>query len=135
MGELGGFLKIERRNFAAGMSGGLAFVLDEDGTFASRVNPMMVDQLEPLEESDAIELHALVTEHRDRTGSPVAERVLADFQALKDKFVKVFPADYKRVLAELAAQEDAQTYEVSDEEGHTADVVGVPDTRVADEGE
>jgi glutamate synthase (NADPH/NADH) large chain/glutamate synthase (ferredoxin) len=113
------------RNFAAGMSGGLAFVLDEDGTFASRVNPMMVDQLEPLSESDAIEVH----------GSPVAARVLADWETLKDRFVKVFPADYKRVLAELDAAEDAKTYTVADEEGETADIVGVPDTRIADEGE
>jgi glutamate synthase (NADPH/NADH) large chain/glutamate synthase (ferredoxin) len=124
------------RNFAAGMSGGLAFVLDEDGTFASRVNPMMVDQLEPLSESDAIEVHALVTEHGERTGSPVAARVLADWETLKDRFVKVFPADFKRVLSELDAAEDATlTYEVADEEGQTADIVGVPDTRVADEGE
>ncbi len=111
------------RNFAAGMSGGLAFVLDEDGTFASRVNPMMVDQLEPLSESDAIEVHALVTEHGERTGSPVAERVLADWETLKGKFVKVFPADYKRVLAELGEQEDAAS---------TVDVVGEPDVIAED---
>ncbi len=104
-------------------------------TFSSRVNPMMVDQLEPLSESDAIEVHALVTEHGERTGSPVAERVLAGWETLKDRFVKVFPADYKRVLTELSEQEDAQTYTVADEEGETAGIVGVPDTRVADEGE
>jgi glutamate synthase (NADPH/NADH) large chain/glutamate synthase (ferredoxin) len=122
------------RNFAAGMSGGLAFVLDEDGTFPSRANPSMLDQLEPLSESDAIEVHALVTEHRDRTGSPVAERVLADWETLKTKFVKVFPADYKRVLAELDAAEDAQTYEADDEQDNVVDAVGVPSTR-QDEGE
>ncbi|HEV2999456.1 MAG TPA: glutamate synthase large subunit [Solirubrobacteraceae bacterium] len=94
------------RNFAAGMSGGLAFVLDEDGTLRSRVNPTMLDQLEALTESDAIEVHALVSEHVERTGSPVGARVLAEWETLRDAFVKVFPADYKRVLGELEAEED-----------------------------
>ena len=95
------------RNFAAGMSGGLAFVLDEDGTFAARVNAAMTDQLEPLDEADAIELRALVAEHAERTGSTVAQRVLDGFDELLGSFVKVFPADYKRVLAQLAAEEAA----------------------------
>jgi glutamate synthase (NADPH/NADH) large chain/glutamate synthase (ferredoxin) len=95
------------RNFAAGMSGGLAFVLDEDGDFRRRVNPTMLDQLEALDEADAIELRDLVDEHARRTGSPVAQRVLDDWDALLGCFVKVFPTDYKRVLAELAAQEEA----------------------------
>jgi glutamate synthase domain-containing protein 2/glutamate synthase domain-containing protein 1/glutamate synthase domain-containing protein 3 len=122
------------RNFAAGMSGGLAFVLDEDGTFRERVNPTMLDQLEPLAESDAIEVHALIGEHVERTGSPVGARVLEEWATLRERFVKVFPADYKRVLAELAAQEDAQTYTATDEADSTVDVVGVPDTRLG-EGE
>ncbi|HEV2061871.1 MAG TPA: glutamate synthase large subunit [Solirubrobacteraceae bacterium] len=100
------------RNFAAGMSGGLAFVLDEDGTFRSRVNPTMLDQLEEMTESDAIEVHELVSEHLRRTASPVAERVLAQWDSLKSKFVKVFPADYKRVLAELE-DEAARAHVVS----------------------
>ena len=124
------------RNFAAGMSGGLAFVLDEDGTFASRVNPTMADQLEPLTESDAIEVHALVSEHVERTDSPVGRRVLDSWEELRSRFVKVFPADFKRVLAELDAQEDASlTYEADDEQGNTVDVVGVPDVRISAEGE
>jgi len=123
------------RNFAAGMSGGLAFVLDEDGAFAARVNPTMADQLEPLSESDAIEVHALISEHLERTDSPVARRVLEGWEALRSRFVKVFPADYKRVLDELGAREDAQTYDADDEQGDTVDVVGVPDVRVGEEGE
>ncbi len=90
------------RNFAAGMSGGVAYVLDERGTFASRCNMGMVE-LEQVGEADAIELRALVEEHRDRTGSPVAARLLADWEASVPCFVKVMPTDYKRVLAELAA--------------------------------
>jgi glutamate synthase domain-containing protein 3 len=89
------------------MSGGLAFVLDEDGTFAARVNPAMRDQLEPLDEGDAIECRALVAEHLERTGSPVAQRVLDEWDELLPSFVKIFPTDYKRVLAELAEQEAA----------------------------
>ena len=93
------------RNFAAGMSGGLAFVLDESGTFAQRVNPEMVDQLEPLDEADAIEVRNLVAEHTERTGSTVGQRVLDNWEQLQGSFVKIYPADYKRVLAELAQQE------------------------------
>ncbi len=93
------------RNFGAGMSGGLAFVLDEDDMFTGRVNPAMRDQLEPLDEGDAMEVRALVDEHLERTGSPVAQRVLDDWDELLPRFVKIFPVDYKRVLAEQAAAE------------------------------
>ena len=89
------------------MSGGLAFVLDEDGTFAGRVNPEMRDQLEELDEGDAIELRALVAEHVERTGSEVGRRVLDEWDELLPRFVKIFPVDYKRVLAERAAAEAA----------------------------
>ena len=95
------------RNFAAGMSGGLAFVLDEEGMFAGRVNPEMANQIEPLDEGDAIEVRALVAEHVERTGSPVGQRVLDDWDALRPSFRKIFPTDYKRVLAERAAEEAA----------------------------
>ena len=125
------------RNFAAGMSGGLAFVLDEDGTFTGRVNPEMRDQLEQLDEADAIEVRSLVSEHLERTGSPVAARVLDEWDDLLARFVKVFPADYKRVLAELEAAEAAASNgagppradELSDE---TVDVVGTPHMREGD---
>ena len=89
------------------MSGGLAFVLDEDGTFPKRVNPEMADQLEPLDEGDAIEVRALIAEHVERTASPVGQRVLDEWDALRPSFVKIFPVDYKRVLAERAAAEAA----------------------------
>ncbi len=93
------------RNFAAGMSGGIAYVLDEDGTFARRCNMGMVGFESPSPE-DAAELRALVQEHATRTDSPVAARVLAEFDELvaKGAFVKVMPHDYKRVLGEQAAE-------------------------------
>jgi glutamate synthase domain-containing protein 2/glutamate synthase domain-containing protein 1/glutamate synthase domain-containing protein 3 len=93
------------RNFAAGMSGGVAYVLDEDGAFPARCNMGMVG-FEELAEADAIELREMIAEHARRTDSPVAARVLDRFQALLDAgaFVKVMPHDYKRVLAERAAE-------------------------------
>jgi glutamate synthase domain-containing protein 2/glutamate synthase domain-containing protein 1/glutamate synthase domain-containing protein 3 len=89
------------RNFAAGMSGGIAYVLDEDGTFADRCNLELVD-LEAVEPGDVHELSGLIEEHHLRTLSPVAARVLAEFNALLPRFVKVMPRDYKRVLREQA---------------------------------
>jgi glutamate synthase (NADPH/NADH) large chain/glutamate synthase (ferredoxin) len=91
------------RNFAAGMSGGIAYVLDEEGAFTARCNMGMVD-FETLAPEDAIELRALIEEHGQRTGSPVAERVLGEWERLlaQGAFVKVMPRDYKRVLRELA---------------------------------
>ena len=121
------------RNFAAGMSGGLAFVLDEHDVFRSRVNPAMLDQLEELDEGDIIEVRALVDEHLERTGSPVAQRVLDHWDELLPKFVKVFPTDYKRVLAERAAAERAAAEPgVEEFEGDSTDVIGAPDVRTGD---
>jgi glutamate synthase (NADPH/NADH) large chain/glutamate synthase (ferredoxin) len=85
------------RNFAAGMSGGIAYVLDEDGTFATRCNGELVG-LEPVKGDDAETLRALVEEHGRRTGSPVAARLLAAWEASLERFVKVLPHDYKRAL-------------------------------------
>jgi glutamate synthase (NADPH/NADH) large chain/glutamate synthase (ferredoxin) len=93
------------RNFAAGMSGGIAYVLDEEGAFARRCNMGMVG-FEALAPADAAELRALISEHEQRTGSTVAARALAQFQELlgRGAFVKVMPHDYKRVLREHAAE-------------------------------
>ena len=88
------------RNFAAGMSGGIAYVFDEDGLFASRCNPGLVD-LEPLlAPADIAEAKGLIEKHLRHTGSTVAARVLADWTAMQERFIKVMPRDYKRVLAE-----------------------------------
>ncbi len=91
------------RNFAAGMSGGLAFVYDPAGTFGQRVNPTMLDQLEELASEDQDELRSLLEEHVQRTGSTVAEGILSRFDEAVSDFVKIFPTDFKRVLAERAA--------------------------------
>ena len=86
------------RNFAAGMSGGVAYVFDEDGSFARNCNAQMVG-LEKLDDADEIaDLHALIERHVLYTGSEKGRNVLALWNASVPKFVKVMPKDYKRVL-------------------------------------
>jgi glutamate synthase domain-containing protein 3 len=86
------------RNFAAGMSGGIAYVLDDDGTFAIRCNTSMVG-LGPLTADDAREVRTLVERHHEHTQSTLAERLLADWPAAVARFVKVLPQEYAKVLA------------------------------------
>jgi len=88
------------RNVAAGMSGGIAYVVDLD---VANVNREMVD-LDPLDDGDKETLRQMLTEHAQETGSPVAERLLGELE----RFTKVMPRDYKRVLAEMSsgAQDD-----------------------------
>jgi glutamate synthase (NADPH/NADH) large chain/glutamate synthase (ferredoxin) len=90
------------RNFAAGMSGGIAYVLDSDGGFAGRCNHELVD-LEKLEDEDVARVRALVEEHLERTGSPVASRVLETWDESLWRFVKVMPRDYRAALEALAS--------------------------------
>jgi glutamate synthase domain-containing protein 2/glutamate synthase domain-containing protein 1/glutamate synthase domain-containing protein 3 len=87
------------RNFAAGMSGGIAYVLDKSGTFHERCNMGIVD-LESPSADDFEEIHALVKEHYERTDSSVAKDVLDNWKLLERAWVKVMPQDFKRVLAE-----------------------------------
>ena len=87
------------RNFAAGMSGGIAYVLDLDGDFARRCNREMVD-LEPLEQPADVQLvGGLIDRHVTYTGSAHAAKILANWRAMQARFAKVMPRDYKRVLA------------------------------------
>ena len=85
------------RNFAAGMSGGIAYIYDVRKNFQQQCNAEMVD-LDPLDDLDAQQLHALLTEHVASTGSTVAKFILGDFEQQLRNFVKVFPRDYKQVL-------------------------------------
>lgn len=95
------------RNFAAGMSGGIAYVLDEDGTFAGRCNKEMVG-LEPLSDpADIAEVEQMVRRHLEYTDSAVAGRLLANWPDAVGKFVRVIPHDYKRML-EIFAEVEAQ---------------------------
>jgi glutamate synthase domain-containing protein 3 len=90
------------RNFAAGMSGGIAYVFDEDGGFAGRVNPDTVD-LEPLSAEDLETVQRMVRRHFQYTRSKKADEVLRKWETWAPRFVKVFPKDYKRALGDRIA--------------------------------
>ncbi|WP_394755232.1 glutamate synthase-related protein [Rhodoferax sp.] len=116
-------LGITGRNFAAGMSGGIAYVYDEDGKFAKRCNTDMVsltkvltatEQREAIEaslwhhgQSDEVQLKKLLEEHNRWTGSKRARELLDNWDLARLKFVKVFPNEYKRALATIHAQKEA----------------------------
>jgi glutamate synthase (ferredoxin) len=88
------------RNFAAGMSGGVAYVIDEDGDFAQRCNLQMVD-LETLEDATEEKLvRDLIERHAQFTGSTRARTILDGWNSYREKLVKIMPLDYRRVLAE-----------------------------------
>jgi len=111
------------RNFAAGMSGGIAYVYDEDGQFASRCNTSMVslervltakEQSEQIDkavwhrgETDEAQLRKLLEDHNRWTGSKRARELLDHWDTARAKFVKVFPTEYKRALAEIYAKKQA----------------------------
>ena len=88
------------RNFAAGMSGGIAYVLDENSDFNIRCNLGMVD-LDPMEKEDFKTVKAMLTKHHQLTQSTVAKHILESWQDYQQKFVKVMPKDYKRILAAI----------------------------------
>ena len=111
------------RNFAAGMSGGVAYVYDEDGHFAKRCNLSMVslDKVQPREEQEAVgtpagwhgeqadEVHLkqLIEDHHRWTGSLRARDILDHWATARARFLKVFPHEYKRVLGERSAKAQA----------------------------
>jgi glutamate synthase (ferredoxin) len=90
------------KNFAAGMSGGVAYVLDRDGDFEERVNYGMVDTTRELDERDRRMMRRLVENHAAHTDSDRAQYVLDNWEAELDEFVKVMPEAYSRVLSEGA---------------------------------
>jgi glutamate synthase domain-containing protein 3 len=111
------------RNFAAGMSGGIAYVYDEDGRFAERCNTSMValDKLLPADEqratqdaaifhkgvADEVLLRKLIEDHHRWTGSLRARDILDHWVQSRGRFVKVFPNEYKRALGEMSAKREA----------------------------
>lgn len=99
LGEVG-------QNFAAGMSGGVAFVYDEYRTLEGRCNHDMVELLAP-SDAELEQVRALIEEHVERTKSPRGIKLLYQFADAKRHFVKVIPHEYRRIM-ELAAKEQAQ---------------------------
>jgi glutamate synthase domain-containing protein 2/glutamate synthase domain-containing protein 1/glutamate synthase domain-containing protein 3 len=92
------------RNFAAGMSGGIAYIWDYDSTFASKCNLEMVDLEKISDSTDAHMIKALLKEHYDLTGSTIAASIIDDWKAHLPKFTKVLPRDYKRIMNERASR-------------------------------
>jgi glutamate synthase (NADPH/NADH) len=95
-------LGLTGRNFAAGMSGGTAYVLDTAHSFAPKCNMGTVELGKVENPQEIAELRTLIEEHRHYTGSEIADRVLRNFHHMLPMFVRVMPLDYKRVLAEQA---------------------------------
>ncbi|CAH9140886.1 unnamed protein product [Cuscuta epithymum] len=93
------------RNFAAGMSGGIAYVLDADSKFRSRCNTELVDLDRVEDEDDIMTVKMMIQQHQRHTNSKVAKEVLADFDNVLPKFIKVFPREYKRVLTSMKESE------------------------------
>ncbi|OEL30733.1 Glutamate synthase 2 [NADH], chloroplastic [Dichanthelium oligosanthes] len=99
------------RNFAAGMSGGIAYVYDVDGMFSTRCNHELVDLYSVVEEDDIVTLRMMIEQHRLNTESVLAKDILSNFEDLLPKFVKVFPRDYKRVLENMKVEKVAKEAE------------------------
>lgn len=121
------------RNFAAGMSGGIAYVLDMAHTFTSKVNPEMVELGKVSDPHEIAELRSLIEDHRHYTGSEIADRVLADFHHLLPLFVRVMPYDYKRVLEQEAARQKEEKKRMSTIDlvpSHTASQVDLADEAI-----
>ncbi len=100
------------RNFAAGMSGGFAYVYNEDGLFDQRCNKAMVT-LEKTPMEDDATLKKLIEDHHRWTGSRRARELLDNWSAAREKFVKVFPNEYRRALAELAQKKTSEKEKVA----------------------
>jgi len=95
------------RNFAAGMSGGIAYIYDPEGKFPERCNMGLVDLVKVEDKAEKEDLKAYIQEHVDHTGSAVGKDMVANFDGVVKDFVKVFPRDYARVLEERRQREMA----------------------------
>ena len=99
------------RNFAAGMSGGIAYILDIHQDFMSKLNPEMVEASGIDDPAEIAFVRGLIEDHHHYTGSELAARILLDFNRALPRFIKILPVDYKRVLEEEAAKEAAKAAE------------------------
>ncbi len=88
------------RNFAAGMSGGIAYVWDRDKKLHTNCNKNMVELFPLTEQADILEVKTLIEKHQKYTNSTVAQNVLKNWSAVQEQFVKVYPIDYRRVIEE-----------------------------------
>ena len=100
------------RNFAAGMSGGIAYVWDPQGLLGKNCNPGMVDLFAVKEQKDILELKDLIEKHFKYTQSSVAQDILKNWQIVLGQFVKVYPRDYRRVLEEAESIKNTENLSV-----------------------
>ena len=100
------------RNFAAGMSGGVAFVFDKDKRFATRVNRELVELESLIDESDLWLVHGLIDDHVRLTGSTLGRKLLDNWELMVPRFVKVMPVEYRRVLQARRAAQRPRAVEV-----------------------
>jgi glutamate synthase (NADPH/NADH) large chain len=103
------------RNFGAGMSGGIAYVYDADGDFDHKCNMEMIELEKVHANDDIADLKAMIETHQLKTGSAVAAGLLADWDAALEKFVKVIPTDYKRMLEFIERARLTEEYETEEE--------------------
>jgi glutamate synthase (ferredoxin) len=96
------------RNFAAGMSGGVAYVLDEFGDFEQRCNFEMVDLESFADQAEELSIRGLIDKHKKLTGSTRAGKILKEWNLYRDKFRKIMPLEYRRVLEAAAAETSAR---------------------------
>ncbi len=101
------------RNFAAGMSGGVAYIYDADGTFKDKCNMEMV-VFEDILEEDAANIRSLLFDHHKYTASPIAQMIMDDYANQLKKFIKVMPLEYKKILEQKKLEEKLNLVEPSD---------------------
>ena len=106
------------RNFAAGMSGGIAYVLDKDGNFDYFCNKGMVELSPVGDHDDVVELQRLINNHYLYTRSELAEKILVNWDEYLPKFVKVIPLEYKKVLEEQKISQLIQKIQRTEDEPH-----------------
>ncbi|MDH5541705.1 MAG: glutamate synthase large subunit [Nitrospinota bacterium] len=94
------------KNFGAGMSGGIAYILETDGMSKKRINPEMVDLERLSDPAEIEEVKGMIERHHNFTGSNTSRKVLAKWNSSVAKFIKVMPKDYKRALAEMAEEKE-----------------------------
>ncbi|MEE3314994.1 MAG: hypothetical protein VZR56_12680, partial [Treponema sp.] len=94
------------RNFAAGMSGGIAYILDMDHTLYQRVNKQLVSMSDVSEVHDILTIRTLIEKHCKETGSQLGKKILSDFDSYLPYFKKIIPNDYHRMLVEISHAEE-----------------------------
>ena len=106
------------RNFAAGMSGGIAYVLDQSGDFEYFCNKGLVELGPIVEREDEMELQEMINNHLNYTGSELAKEILINWEVYLSQFVKVIPFEYKKILQEIKLEQIKSEIEKTEDEPH-----------------